>query len=80
MQIYSGLEVNVRSEFINLNLCMLVILHAFLSFADFLKILSGMPSECQTVWIQIRSDRCLVGPHLGPNFLQTLSVESNCTT
>ena len=38
------------------------ILHAFLSSADFFqnqlfrKILSGLPSECQTVWIQIRPD------------------------
>ena len=41
------------------------ILHAFLSSADFLfiyqnylfpKILSGIPSECQTAWIQIRQD------------------------
>ena len=39
-----------------------VILHAFLSSADFFqnqlfqKILSRMPSECQTDWIQIRLD------------------------
>ena len=39
-----------------------MILHAFLSSADFFqnqlfrKILSGIPSECQTVWIQIRPD------------------------
>ena len=39
-----------------------VILHAFLSSADFFqnqlfqKILSGIPSECQTVWIPIRPD------------------------
>ena len=39
-----------------------VIFHALLSSADFLqnqlfrKILSGIPSECQTVRIQIRSD------------------------
>ena len=37
-----------------------VILHAFLSSADFFqnqlfgKILSGIPPQCQTVWIQIR--------------------------
>ena len=39
-----------------------VIFHAFLSSADFFqnqlvrKILSGIPSECQIVWIQIRPD------------------------
>ena len=39
-----------------------VILHAILSSASFFeyqffrKILSGLPSECQTVWIQIRPD------------------------
>ena len=39
-----------------------VILHAFLLSADlfqnqiFRKILSGIPSECQTVWIQMRPD------------------------
>ena len=39
-----------------------VIFHDFLSSADFfqnqffLKILSGIPPECQTVWIQIRPD------------------------
>ena len=39
-----------------------VIFQAFLLFADFfqnqlfLKTLSGIPSECQTVWIQIRPD------------------------
>ena len=39
-----------------------VILHAFLSSADFFqnqcfkKNLTGIPSECQTAWIQIRSD------------------------
>ena len=41
-----------------------VILHALLSSANFFqnqlfqKILSGIPSECQTVWIQIRPDIC----------------------
>ena len=38
------------------------IFHAFLSSADFFqnqffrKILSGMPSVCQTVWIQVKPD------------------------
>ena len=36
------------------------------------KILSGIPSECQTVWIQIKPD-ILSGPDLGPNYLQRLS-------
>ena len=38
-----------------------------------------MPSECQTVWIQIRPDILSglknVGPDLGPNCLQRLSVD-----
>ena len=40
-----------------------VILYAFVSSADFFqnkpfqKILSGIPSDCQTLWIQIRLDR-----------------------
>ena len=35
--------------------CILGNFHAFLSSADFLKtILSEIPSECQTVWTQIR--------------------------
>ena len=37
------------------------------------KILSGIPSECQTVWIQIRPDS--VGPDLGPNCLQGFSAD-----
>ena len=36
----------------------------------FWKILSGIPSEYQIVWIQIRPDRHFVGPDLGPNCLQ----------
>ena len=49
---------------------LLGILHIFLSSADFfqnqpfLKILSGIPSECQTVWIQS------IGSDLGQNCLQ----------
>ena len=43
-----------------------VIFHAFLSYADFFQnnffqtIFSGTLSECQTVWIQIRTDFLLV--------------------
>ena len=38
----------------------------------FRKILSGILSECQTVWIQIRTDT-----DLGPNFcLQKLSADN----
>ena len=40
----------------------------------FQKILSGTLSECQTVWIQTRTDN--VGPDLGPNCLQRLSADS----
>ena len=39
----------------------------------FRKIISGILSECQTVWIQIRPD-IYVGPDLGPNCLQRLSA------
>ena len=42
----------------------------------FFKINSGIPSDCQTVWIQLRQK---VRPDLGPNCLQRLSAgkESN---
>ena len=40
----------------------------------FRKIISGTLSECQMVWIQIRTGRS-VGPDLGPNCLQRLSAE-----
>ena len=48
--------------------CRLLIL---LSKSLFQKILSGIPSECQTYWFQIGPDflRC-IGPDLGPNCLQ----------
>ena len=57
----------------------LVILHAFLLSADlfqnqlFRKILSGIPSVCQAVRIQIRR---FVGPDLGPNCLLRLSADN----
>ena len=38
------------------------------------KIISGMPSECQTVSIKIRPDTQSVGPDLDPNSLQRLSA------
>ena len=48
----------------HLTLCLLcIIFHAFFSSAEFFqnqlfrKILSGLSSECQTVWIQIRPDK-----------------------
>ena len=40
----------------------------------FRKNLSILPSECQTVWIQIRPD-IFVGPDLDPNCLQRLSED-----
>ena len=40
----------------------------------FRKILSGIPPECQPVLIQIRPD-LFIGPDLGPNRLQKLSVD-----
>ena len=39
--------------------------------STFRKIISGIPSECQTVWIQIRT----VGPDMGKNCLQRLSAD-----
>ena len=50
----------------SLTLCMLGNFSCFLLSADFFqnqlfrKILSGIPSECQTAWIQIRIDVILV--------------------
>ena len=38
------------------------------------KTFSGIPPECQTVWIQIRPD--IVGPDLDPKCLQKLSADS----
>ena len=46
----------------------------FFKIAFFEKILSGIPSECQTDWTQIRPD-ILFGPDLGPNCLQRLSAD-----
>ena len=54
-------ENYVSQEKCCINSAYWVILHAFLSSADFfqnqrfLKILSGIPSECQTIWINILS-------------------------
>ena len=42
----------------------------------FQKNLSGISSECQTVWIQIK----IVGPDLGPNCLQSLSADDTRST
>ena len=52
-----------------------------LSSADFFhyylsqKIVSGTVSECQIVWIQIRTDN--VSPDPGSNSLQRLSADDN---
>ena len=57
-----------------------VILNTFLLSADFFqnqlfrKIISGIASESQTVWIQIRPD-FFVGPYLHPNCLQRLPAD-----
>ena len=57
------------------------ILHAFLSSADFFenplfrKIISVIPSECQTVWIQIRPDILS-----GVNWVQTVCKGYQQTT
>ena len=42
----------------------------FFKIYFFKKILSPIPLECQTVWIQMRT-----GPDLGPNCLQRLSAD-----
>ena len=69
----------IHSTFINIFqsvvwlLACWVILHAFSSSADFFqnqlfqKILQGIPSDCQTVWIQIR-----IGILLVPIWIQTV--------
>ena len=50
------------SSVANINDTLTLCLHTYLSSGDFFqnqlfrKILSGIPSECQTVWIQIRPD------------------------
>ena len=60
--------------------CILGNFSSFFVSADFFqnklfaKILSGIKSECQTVWTQIRPDD-FVGPDLGPNRLQKLSAD-----
>ena len=64
-------------------LCMLGNFACILSSVDFLinffkNNLSGIPSKCQTVWIQIRPD--VVGPNLGPNCLQRLSAATKVAT
>ena len=51
----------------------------FFKIKIFRKILSGLPSECQTIWILIRP-RYSVGPYLGPNCLQKLSAEDPTET
>ena len=50
-------------------------LHAeFFQNQYFPTILSGIPSECQTVWIKIRRD-VFTGPDPGSNCLQMLSAD-----
>ena len=46
----------------------------FLYNYRFQKILSGTPSKCQTVWIQIRPNVLSVEPDLGQNCLQRSSA------
>ena len=49
--------------------------HLLILFQDpFEKILSGIPSECQTVWTLIRPLR-FVGADLGPNCLPRLTAD-----
>ena len=61
--------------------CLLGIFMLFLSSADFKKkklfqkIISGIPSEWQTVWIHNKAQHS-VGPDLGPNCLERLSADA----
>ena len=48
-------------------------MNAFFSKSTFQNILSGIPSECQTVWIKIRLD--IVRPDVGAKSLQRLSAD-----
>ena len=50
--------------------CCLLIFYLIQHFQNYL---SGITSECQSVWIQ--SARHVVGPDLGPNCLQTMSAD-----
>ena len=58
-------------------LCMLVFcrLLSFFKINFLKKVLVGVPSKCETVWIQIRPDIIKVGPDLGPNFEKALSAD-----
>ena len=57
---------------------------AVVKIKNFPRILSGIPSECQTVWIQSGPTHSLdpdqarhkVGPDLGPDCLQRLSADN----
>ena len=51
-----------------------VVVCCFFQNQHFRNFHSGIPSECQTVWIQIKSD-VYVGPDLIPNYLQRLSAD-----
>ena len=55
-------------------LFMLCGLQIVFQIQTFRKILSGIPSEYQTIWIQIRPG-VFIGPGLDPNCLQRLSAD-----
>ena len=65
-----------------LTICLLGNVACFLLYADFFhnqllgKNLSGIPSECQMLWIQIRLD--ILSGHMGLNCLERLSAEDTC--
>ena len=44
---------------------------------SFQKIISGIPSECQTTWIRIRPEVMYVGLDLGPNCLKNCSADEH---
>ena len=70
----------IKEDFLTLLISPWEFFLALLSSADFFqnqlfrKILSGIPTECQTDWIQIRPDN-FVGLDLNPIFLQRLLAD-----
>ena len=47
---------------------------------SFQKSISGIPSECQTTWVQVRPEVMYVGPDLDPNCLQNCSADDKSGT
>ena len=78
IEAYMSIQISYFSEerqLCNLIACW-VIFHVFVfKKSPFFKTLSGIPSDCQTAWIQIwaRCCRCLV--YLNQNYLHRLSAD-----